>query len=373
MTASADKLSKLLDERTRNDFPAISVAIGRTDRLIWQYAAGYADLSNRLRNSADTAFGIGSITKVFVAVILLQLSEEGQMTLDDSLSDWLEPAQLAGIANAQVATIRQLLSHYAGIPSWEDQPGWIHVARGKDSVADKIWRPDEALEYIYGKPALALPDEKFYYSNSSFTLLGMLIERVTGSTLEDALNQQIFRPLSLKQTRLWGYPLSDRHNIATRYHRADAHFIQHAGIAGCFTPEREAMINVSAASLSVEWAAGGMVSTAGELMRFCLALKSGALVTPQSLCEMQRWRPAGEAQIGLSLFRTDSAYGPAIGHGGNVLGYSACAWWFRETDCALVILTNLGSMHAAAEADCASRLFSKPAIVRLAHEICEGG
>lgn len=131
MSASADQLSKLLDEKPCKDFPAISVAIGRTDRLIWQYAAGYADLSNRLRNSADTAFGIGSITKVFVAVILLQLSEEGQMTLNHPLSDWLEPAQLAGIANAQVATIRQLLSHYAGIPCWEDQTSWIHVARGK--------------------------------------------------------------------------------------------------------------------------------------------------------------------------------------------------------------------------------------------------
>ncbi|MHA6313755.1 serine hydrolase domain-containing protein [Pantoea sp. S-LA4] len=369
MTAFTDQLSRLLDDLTREAFPAISIAIGKGDRLIWQYAAGYADIRNRVENSPDTAFGIGSITKVFIAVIILQLTEQRQIQLDDRLSDWLEETSLSGIANAKAATIRQLLSHYAGIASWEDQPAWIQAARGKHLIANRFWLPEASLDYIRDQPPLSLPDENFHYSNSHFTLLGMLIERVTGHRLQDELDQRIFRPLALNATRLDGFSPTQPQKVAARYHRCNADFIRNAGIAASFQPEHNAILNVSSASLSVEWAAGGIVSTAGELMAFILALKNGALLNRQSLRDMQRWRAAGEAQMGLSLFRTDSAYGPAIGHGGNVLGYSACAWWFEQTDCAVAIVTNVGSMHAGADAHCASRLFRDSDIVKLAHAI----
>lgn len=105
-------LKALLDQRAEKTFPALAMAIGKGDKLIWQAAAGYADAKNHLRATPETLFGIGSITKVFVAVIILQLVEEGSLTLDAFLADWLAEESLAGVANAETVTVRQLLAQY---------------------------------------------------------------------------------------------------------------------------------------------------------------------------------------------------------------------------------------------------------------------
>jgi len=362
-------LKALLDQRAEKTFPALAMAIGKGDKLIWQAAAGYADAKNHLRATPETLFGIGSITKVFVAVIILQLVEEGSLTLDAFLADWLAEESLAGVANAETVTVRQLLAHYSGIPSWENQQAWIYAARGREVKPDKIWLPEENLDFIRGKSLLCQPGEAFHYSNSNFTLLGLLIEKVTSHAFEEALRQRIIGPLRLKNTFLETSFSSGRKNLAKRFHRLDAHFIKNAGISAYFKAEPGDLLDVSAVNLSVEWAAGGIVSTAQDVMTFILALKNGKLLNPESMAAMQRWLPADSGEMGLSLFRINTDGGPATGHGGNVLGASACVWWYEKANCAVALLTNVGSMHAAPEADCASALFKNSAAGSLARQI----
>lgn len=367
MSSPEIQLKELLQQVTLKDFPGISVAIGQGQEIVWQDTAGYSDAQHHIKITSDTGFGIGSVTKVFVAVLILQLTEEGLLSLDLPLSHWLEKSFLSGIANAETVTVRQLLSHYAGIPSWENQPAWIGDARGNRLNPEKKWSPHETIEYIRGKKPLCRPGEKFNYSNTNFTLLGLLIERVTLNTLEEKLYRRITRPLSLKKTYLEGdLPLK----VANRFHRADNSFIKHAGLSPYFKPVDNHLIDVSASNLSVEWAAGGIISTAQDLISFMLALKNGTLLNAQTMKEMQNWMPADTASMGLSLFRAETDYGMATGHGGNVLGFSACAWWYEKTNCAIAILTNVGSMHADSEANCASKLFRESEIGRLAQEIC---
>jgi len=368
--ASPEKaLQDLLTQITRTRFPAVSMAIGKGSDIIWHEAAGYADLRKQIGNTPETLFGIGSITKVFIAVIALQLHQEELLPLDVPISYWLDEKQLSRIAHADTVTPRQLLNHYAAIPSWEDDPDWIYAARGQRLDPERSWMPPDTLDYIRGKPASDRPGERFRYSNTHFTLLGLLIETVTRQTLEEVLSQRILIPLSLRNTFLEG-PLSSRNKtLAGRYHRLDADFMQNAGLSPHFRPEPHGLIDVSAASLAVEWAAGGILSTARNLMTFILALKNGELLTAQSMEEMQRWLPAEQDEMGLSLFKIDTGSGPAIGHGGNVLGFSACVWWYPESDCAVAILTNVGSMHAAPHADCASRIFRESEAGKLAQKI----
>jgi len=363
-------LHALLAQQTESRFPALSMAIGKGSETIWQAAAGYADVEKQRSNTPDTAFGIGSITKVFIAVLLLQLCEEGQLPLDAPVSRWLDAKRLAGIANAQRATTRQLLSHYAGMRSWEDEPAWIADARGQRLTPEKTWRPAESLDYIRDKPARFVPGAAFHYSNTHFTLLGLLIETITQSKLEAVLYQRIFQPLALQHTFLEGYSPAGSRKIARRYHRLDPDFLRNAGLSPHMKPISGGLIDVSASNLSVEWAAGGILSTAQDLMTFMLALRNGRLLCAQSMREMQRWLPADNDKMGLSLFNIDSAWGTASGHGGNVLGFSACAWWYEEADCALALLTNVGSMHAAPLADSASRFFRQSDAGRLAQAIC---
>ncbi|WP_312043031.1 serine hydrolase domain-containing protein [Erwinia sp.] len=369
MHQAENELVTLLHQKALKTFPGMTMALGKGDKIIWQAAAGYADAKNHVKSVPETQFGIGSITKVFVAVIVLQLVEEGLLSLDDPLSNWLKKNRLAGIANAESVSVRQLLSHYSGIPSWENQPLWISAARGQQARPNKIWLPDESLDYIRGTNALCLPGEAFNYSNSNFTLSGLLIEAVTAHSFEEALRRRIIHPLLLKSTFLAAGGALDSGNMSRRFHQRDAHFIRNAGIADAFTPAPNNMLDVSAINLSAEWAAGGIVSTARDVMTFMLALKNGKLLQVESMTEMQRWLPADGAEMGLSLFRTDTDDGVVIGHGGNVLGASACVGWYEETDCAIAILTNVGSMHAAPEADCASLFFKQSAVGKLAQAI----
>jgi len=256
------------------------------------------------------------------------------------------------------------------MPSWENDPAWIGDARGKHLLPEKKWRPTESLDYIRDKPALCSPGEAFHYSNTHFTLLGLLIETIAQSSLETELQNRIFQPLALQNTFLENGSSAGNRKIARRYHRLDADFLRNAGLSPHMTTLSDGLIDVSASNLSVEWAAGGILSTAQDLVTFMLALKNGRLLSAQSMQEMQRWLPADTDKMGLSLFNIDTADGPASGHGGNVLGFSACAWWYKKADCTLAILTNVGSMHAAPQADCASRFFRQSDAGRLAQAIC---
>lgn len=370
MASPEKELQDLLIQQTQGSFPALSVAIGKGKEMLWHASAGYADIKNSIKNTPETAFGIGSITKVFIAVIALQLNEEGLLPLDKPVSHWLDEKITARIPSADTATVRQLLSHYSAIPSWETQPSWIYDARGKNVDPEKVWLPHENLDYIRGEKALGLPGKQFSYSNTNFTLLGMLIECITQNSLEEALRRRIFEPLFLEHTFLeTGLPASHR-KVAARYHCLDSNFIENAALSPFVYPEPNGFLNVSATNLSVEWAAGGIISTAQDLLTFMLALKNGQLLTPSGMAAMQSWLPADKEMMGLSLFKIETEYGPALGHGGNVLGFSACVWWYAKTDCALAILTNLGSMHAAPQANCASQFFRQSTVGLLAQEIC---
>ncbi|MFU9135496.1 serine hydrolase domain-containing protein [Erwinia tasmaniensis] len=370
MTLSETRLQTLLNRITAEDFPGIAVAVGKGNNIIWQGTAGYADMTREVNITPETRFGIGSITKVFIAVIILQLTEEGLLTLDAPLSRWLEKACLAGIANADKVTLRQLLSHRAGIPSWENEPSWIHAARGKSLDPTKIWQPDENLAYIRGIAPLCRPGEAFHYSNTHFTLLGLLIERITLQGLREVLATRIFNRLALANTFMVFDPQTDSQGMSGKFHRADDSFIKKAGFADCFKRENKNLLNVSATNLTVEWAAGGIISTSQDVLTFILALKNGQLLNAASLNEMQNWIPADGAQMGLSLFRMNTTLGMASGHGGNVLGFSASVWWYEKTDCAVAILTNVGTMHAHPSASCASTLFREGKITKLAQEMC---
>lgn len=364
------ELINLLNKMALKTFPGLTMAIGKGDKIIWQHGAGYADAENKIKNKPEMIFGIGSITKIFVAVLILQLNEENYLTLDEPISTWLDKNVLADVANAENVTVRYLLSHYSGIPSWEDQHSWIHDARGKRVKPEKIWLPQENLDYIRGKKPLCAPGEAFHYSNSNFTLLGLLIEKLTYNSLEEELYKRIINPLLLKSTSLESVASLENQYSSKRFHRLDPHFIKKAGVSDCFKIEPNNILDVSAINLSVEWAAGGIVSTAQDVVNFILALRNGELLNPKSMKEMQQWMPADNAEMGLSLFRMDTDYGTAIGHGGNVLGASACVWWYEKTHCALAILTNVGSMHASPDAHCASTIFKNAEVGKLAQEIC---
>jgi len=340
-------LNSLLQEAVDSGIPGVSVAIANSESLLWSGVAGKADIITNAPVQADHLFGIGSITKTFVAVIILQLVEEGSLSLDKTAVDILGDEVAGRVPNAELATIAQLLNHTGGIPSWEDDPLWVKEGRGAEQQVNRLWTPEQTLPYIEHSPVMNAAGEKYAYANTNHTLLGLIIEKVTGNKIVDVIHQRILKPLNLSDIYLEGFQAVPSERLSKRYHYSTPEFKSNAGIHSSFPEVREGLIDVSTSNLSVEWAAGGMVATASDLARYAAALQAGQLLQPQSMSFVKDWFPIKQDQeIGHGVFRvrTQAGYN-LLGHMGAVLGYTASMQWFEDKDLAMVVLANVGTMH----------------------------
>jgi D-alanyl-D-alanine carboxypeptidase len=279
--------------------------------------------------------------------VVLQLVEEGKLRLDQTPADILDGATLRDIPNATTATLAQMMSHSSGIPSWEEDPRWIRDARGDGYDPKRQWPETAALSYIRG--AKPLGGARYHYSNTNYTLLGLMVEKVTGNRLMAEIRRRILVPLSLKDTYLEGFEAVPEERVAGRYHFATAGYRQAAGMSKIFPEVRPGLIDVSASRLSPEWAAGGIVTTASDLVKFAVALRDGRLLKPASLRFMMQWRPTDVPgmEVGHGLFRNLNADGThKINHTGGVLGFSAEMGWLEESDMAMAFLYNAGSVDS---------------------------
>ena len=347
------RMQSLLDELALIA-PGVSAAVATSDGVAWSGTAGWSDIENQQAVRPDHLFGIGSITKTFSSVVLQQLADEGLLDLDATLASVLGD-EVDGIANADKASLRQLMNHTSGIPSWEDDATWKREGRGADLVPDHLWGKTETLRYIKDVPALFAPGSEYSYSNSNFTLLGRVIEVVTGEDVVDVIEARIRQPIGVDSIFLEGFEPVPAERLATRYHFNTPDFRRDAGLNPEFVPVNEKLINVSTTNLSVEWAAGGMVAAAGDLARYGVAVFDGTLLGADALADLTRFQPVREArpddegpvaETGYGVFRRYLGDHRVLGHGGDVLGYSSLLYYEPNSGVALAILSNAGTMHA---------------------------
>jgi len=342
----SNPLQSFLDNAVANGVPGITAVVEGNDGLRWSGTAGYADLERSRPITPRHVFGIGSITKVFVAVVILQLVEERRLRLDVTPAALLQDPAVSAVPNTDRATLDQLLNHTSGIPTWEFDPGWIRDARGAAFRVGHRWGKRETLAYVAGgrHPATNEPGRGYAYSNTNYTLLGLIIEHVTGNRAEREIRSRILRPLGLQLSYLDGFETA-RGQRAKPYHRATPAYIEAAGRNPLFRPVRPGTIEVSRSNLSPEWTAGGMMSTAQELVNFMRAIRDGRLLRPQSLAFMLDAIPTGngDRMAGHGVAR----YGAFAGHNGAVLGYSGTTGWLADgSGAVMAALMNIGEMHS---------------------------
>ena len=343
------QLQAALESSITQGAPGMSAAIATRQGVIWTGAAGFADLQAKTPLQTSHLFGVGSITKVFVATVIMQLVQEGRLDLDRTAADILGPEVTKGIANADRATLAQLLAHTGGVASWEDDPRWIREGRGSKLDPAHLWSKTETLDYIRGPahPALNEPGAQHSYSNTNYTLLGLVIEKVTGHTAAAEIRSRVLQPLGLRNTFLEGFESFDTQRLPHRYHYATATFEKTAGIAKSFKRVQPELIDATGSNLSVEWTAGGLVSTPSDLTLFGLALRDARIVSPASLKFMTQWTPAWKgAEVGHGLFRSAGDIGYTIGHNGGVLGFTASFYWTEKGDAVVAVASNAGAMHS---------------------------
>ncbi len=261
-------------------------------------------------------FRVGSISKTFIAVMVLQLVDENVVNLDATLVNYL-PNTAVG---ADV-TVRQLLSHTSGVPNYTEQPAFF-----EDVFADpnRTVSPDEVLSYVVDIPANAAGE--FAYSNTNYILLGQLIEQLDGVGLNASLKARITDPLGLENT------LFDdgTDNIALPDSLVGA-WSNAAGFDGDPT-----VVYKSIASSA--WAAGSLISTTDDLYTFINALVTGQLMSNDSFMQMSN---TGENDYGLGLFLISLPSGKSfLGHTGSIPGYVSIMTINPDDGSTLVVLSN---------------------------------
>ncbi|KPK55983.1 MAG: hypothetical protein AMS21_13050 [Gemmatimonas sp. SG8_38_2] len=355
--------------------PGISVAIGVGDSIAWAGTAGYNDLPRRVPVQIDDRFGVGSITKTMVATVILQLVEEGVLDLDKTPQDYLDLEIVRAVPNTGTATLRQLLNHQSGIPTWEFQEDWIRLGRGDQMQLGYVWGKTETLEYCTGDliPATNAPGERYSYSNTNYTLLGLIIEAVTGNDAAAEIRSRILEPLELEDTFLESFE-DVPGGYVHHYHYATPTFQEVAGVHRGFPEIRPYLVESTAGNLSPEWTAGGIVTSASDLVRWAQALRDGDLLGPEMHREMLTFYPprqprGGRSQYLQGISRTESFFEDytGLGHGGGTLGFTAGMYWLEDTDIVVVVLTNAGQMHSGLQASPAFMFFREvwlPAVMR---------
>jgi D-alanyl-D-alanine carboxypeptidase len=276
-------------------------------------------------------FRAGSIMKTFVAARVLQLVEQGRLSLDSRLPDVLPPDVAGRFQNAPKISVRMLLSHRSGIPEWETPAADREIA----THPAKIWTTSEFLDRAAAQPPLFAPGTRFSYSNTNYNLVGLIIERATGHSWRQEVTERVIRPLGLTQTVL---PAPGDRSLPGPYAHA---YLQAAGKT----------LDLTGVDPSMAGAAGGsaLVTTVQDLSRFLNGLLAGRLFRhPATLRQMLTLGPAtGEGGVvgyGLGIERRVLPGGiDLIGNLGGAAGYMAYVGRLRGTDVTFAAVGNSNS------------------------------
>jgi CubicO group peptidase (beta-lactamase class C family) len=312
--STPDSLSRLLRERQAAlRLPSVSAAVGCRGELVWQDAVGLADAASGAAPTPDTQYRVGSITKTFTAAAIMALLDEGKLALDDSLERHVPQA------GGSPLTLRRMLAHSSGIQ--REVPGdvWVTLEfpRSRKELIGRLGEAEQVLE----------PGAHWHYSNLAFAVLGEVVARVSGTSLEAFVEERFLAPLGLERTS-WlrrepaaqGYlvdPWSDELH--------DEPEVERSGAAA---------------------AAGDLWSTPADLCRWADFLcERDEMHAVQVMVEAERWTQAWG--LGLVLYRRGDRI--LFGHGGAMPGYLALFAFSRPERTGAVVLTNASTPSLAVQ------------------------
>ena len=305
-----EAFSSLYETETTNLLGA-SAAIITPDGALHTSTMGRSNPWNNEAVSPNHRYRVASVSKLFTSALILRLVEEGRFQLDDKLYDYLP---LENIPYSKEVTIRQLLSHTAGVIDHLNHPSFY---RGNWKY--RTWKASDIHYFASRRHARFKPGQGYAYSNTGFYLLGELIEKVLEKPLEEAYQEYIFDPLNLQQT------IYD--DFSTRRHKIDS--LAENGRAYEYHQ-------------SAVGAAGAIVSTPSDIARFGYALYTGKLVSDTSLQEMIKdiGNAAGGDHYGLGMRLWDDNGILHMGHTGALMGYRAILMYLPEYGVTIALATN---------------------------------
>jgi D-alanyl-D-alanine carboxypeptidase len=300
------ELRRLLDQIVAAGAPG-AAALVTDEHGVQQAASGLADLRTGRPMRPGLNYRVASMTKPFVATVVLQLVAEGRLSLSDTVQRWLPGILPYG----DQVSIRQLLNNTSGVPEYLLVP-LLELYASKQGRF-RPWTPQELVALVTDQPPLFPPGTTYSYSNTNYVLAGLIVEAATGRTLRQELTGRILRPLRLRDTY---FPVN-RPDIPGRNAHGYSLPVDDQG------PVLDGpLLDFTVYNPSLAWAAGNLVSDLGDLARFFRALLGGRLLPPGLLAEMTTTVPIGQgAGYGLGLLVLQTPCGPLIGHDGGIPGF----------------------------------------------------
>jgi D-alanyl-D-alanine carboxypeptidase len=301
----------------------ISIALANNDRIVFARGYGFADVARSIQVTSDTVFHIASISKSIEAGVLLQLAEQGKLSLDEDVTRYIPDAPVHG----KHVTVRQLLNHTSGIPSYTSIPG-----AEKNEQLDLSH--EQVLDLIRNAPPNFDPGASWRYNNSGFYLAGMIAENVMHQPYGTLLHDRIFTPLQMQSSSLCdaSTPVP---NLASGSEVVDGKLMPAAKV-----------------SWKLPFAGGGVCSTASDLLKWQMALNKDHVVSKHSLATMRTPTALADgASIDYGLgTRIGLLEGhPVFGHTGSGGGFTTALETLPDDKLSIAVLINTASDGAATE------------------------
>ena len=291
--------------------------MARGGQIVLSKGYGHADLGRKISAEAGTIYQLGSISKQFTAAAVMRLVERGKVNLDDPLTKYLPDYPTRG----RKVLIRHLLHQTSGIKEFFTVKGFDELESGPP---EKYSRQD-IVDLFKREPFVYEPGERWAYSNSNYTLLGLIIERASGRTYDEYLRETFFDPLGLKTLHSFGSRPKD------------------SGCARGYMPRGGSLVPAPPVNPNTAIGDGGLAASAPDLVRWTHALATGRAVSPASYRRMtspervrRGYRP--DYGYGLSLVPLDGRR--RVGHNGDVTGYTSALAHYPDDDLTVAVLTN---------------------------------
>ncbi len=333
-----EKIDSFVREKMKSkNIPGLSLAVVREGKIVLAKGYGMANLELSTPANEKTCFLLYSITKSFTAMATMMLVEEGKISLEDPISKYLK--DLPAIWNR--VTIRQLLNHTSGIKNWGELP-----FKPGDTTRD--YTQAEIIKMVAAFPLDFPPGERWAYNETGYSLLGMLIEKVSGKTYEQFLRERIFAPLGMRDTRL-------DNSAEIIPNRADGYTWHNNGFRNAERPNP-----------TLSFSIGGLISTVLDLAKWDAALYTEKLLKKSTLEQMWTNTKLNNGQIvsdyGLGFNLTPFRGHKRVGHSGGHTGFATTITRFVDDKVTVIVLTNAdqeGSSISEIAKEIASYYFAK--------------
>jgi len=328
-----ESIQRIIDEqRIHHNIPGLSLTINcPSESDLREFVSGTTMASSSTLINSNHLFQVGSLTKSFVAVIILQLEAEGRLSLNDPLTKWIDNINDAW----KTITIRELLNHTSGIYNYTDA---LHdKENGNYADPYKQWSSEELVHLASLHPLYFDPGTNWHYSNTNYVLAGMIIETATSHTIQEEMNARIFTPLSLQNTAY--LPTIADSNTLSRM----AHGYSKWGI---FPDEPT---DITDTNLSWANAAGSLISTSHDMAIWFRQLMNGSLLPKQQMDELMNTVSTHDAlpnaskdnSYGLGVMYDPNLFGEKIWwHSGGTLGYSSFMVWLKDYNIIIAMTLN---------------------------------